>query len=312
MKKTVFLAFLLLITAAAAAQEQETYLYAQRDTCSLFLDVYRPAEGAETTLEGAPKPTVVFIFGGGFIMGRRDDPFHAPWFKRLTDNGYTVVSIDYRLGMKGYQVGKGLKGALKASERFLLAQQIGVEDLFSAVAFLTQNREQLGIDPDNLVVSGSSAGAIITLAAVHEVACGRTGILPKDFRFKGAMSFAGGIVSTSGAPDFPSAPCPILLLHGTADEAVAYDKLAGMGKGLWGSNFLAGKLSKAGYPFCIYRFKDRTHAVAAYMDYVWDIEQAFLEQNVILGHARSVDAVVDDPSLPSWFNVSLDDIYRKR
>ena len=48
------------------------------------------------------------------------------------------------------------------------------------------------------------------------------------------------------------------------------------------------------------------HDVAAYMSYLWDIEEAFLEQNVILGHPRTVDATVDDPTLPTWTVTQLD------
>ena len=78
-----------------------TYMFEQRDTCDLFLDIYNPASGSETTFKGHEKPTILFIFGGGFIRGTRDDEGYLPWFKMLTDNGYRVVSIDYRLGLKG-------------------------------------------------------------------------------------------------------------------------------------------------------------------------------------------------------------------
>ena len=50
-----------------------TYLFVQRDTCDLFMDVYNPAEGSEDTFMGVRKPTVVFMFGGGFIHGTRDN-----------------------------------------------------------------------------------------------------------------------------------------------------------------------------------------------------------------------------------------------
>ena len=94
------------------------------------------------------------------------------------------------------------------------------------------------------------------------------------------MSFAGGVVSLSGEPKYLSAPCPTLLLHGTADSMVAYNKLSMGGRGIWGSDFLATQWAKKGYTgWCIYRFKDRPHDVAAYMSYLWDIEEAFLEQN---------------------------------
>ena len=78
-----------------------TYMYERRDTCDLFMDVYEPAKGSRTTFMDRQKPTVLFMFGGGFIRGTRDDESYNSWFRMLTDNGYRVISIDYRLGLKG-------------------------------------------------------------------------------------------------------------------------------------------------------------------------------------------------------------------
>ena len=157
-----------------------TFLFAQRDTCDLFLDVYPPAEGAQTTFDGKPKPTVLFVFGGGFISGRRDDPTLNPWFKILTDNGYGVVSVDYRLGLKGVDMRFDLFHLIESAKYTKRAVDIGVEDVFSAIAFLAEHRAETGIDPDNLVISGSSAGAMITLSCIWETCTPtvRTAALP--------------------------------------------------------------------------------------------------------------------------------------
>lgn len=310
MKKTFLTILAVLLAASQGLSGQEVYCYADRDTCSLYLDIFRPSEGTASRSEDVSKPTIVYLFGGGFIGGQRKDDFTMKWFKLLNDNGFPVVTIDYRLGMKNYKVGKGLSGALKAVDRFLLSQQVGVEDLFSAISYLDVNKEKLGIDSGNIVFAGSSAGAIITLAAVHAIANGNTAGLPEGFKPKGAISFAGAIISTSGAPDFKDAPCPLLLFHGTADKAVAYKHYGIFGKGIWGSDFLAGRLSKKGYPHCIYRFKDRTHDVAAYHMVLWELERQFLEECVMAGHVKTLDAFVDDTSLPSWGSLSMEDIYK--
>ena len=107
------------------------------------------------------------------------------------------------------------------------------------------------------------------MAAEYEIVSGRTQGLPEGFNFKGVMSFAGAVISTSGAPEYRTAPCPTLLLHGTADEAVAYRKYNVGGRGIWGSDYLVDQWKKKDYQnYCIYRFQDRTHDVAAYMDYL--------------------------------------------
>ena len=302
--------FLLTIALGLSAAAQETYRFAQRDTCSLYLDIFRAAEGSETTFQGKAKPTVMFVFGGGFIMGQRTDSFVQKWFDILNSEGYDVVTIDYRLGMKDYKVGKGLWGAYRACDRFVHAEEVGMEDVFSAVSFLAENKD-LGIDVNNLVLSGSSAGAIISMFSEYSIVNGRTEGLPEGFNFKGVMSFAGAIINNSGTPKYKTAPCPTLMLHGTADKAVEYKRFGAFGRGVWGSSWLAGRFAKNGWEYCIYRFKDRTHEVAGYMEYIWPIEKEFLEQNVILGTGRTVDVEIDDPSLPtlSWGNISVDDIY---
>lgn len=296
-RRVVCLALLLCGGLCAAAQE--TYRFAQRDTMALYLDVYRPDSGSVTTFEGVAKPAVMFVFGGGFVSGSRSDATARRWFDRLTAEGYTVVAIDYRLGMKGYRMGKGLLGANKALDRFLSSQQMGVEDVFSAVSFLALHPE-LGVSTDNLVISGSSAGAIISLASAHAIDQGLTEGLPEGFAFKGVMSFAGGIISKHGAPRFSHQPCPILLLHGTADKMVAYKHFGLMRRGIWGSDHIASDLEKKGFNYSIWRYEGLGHDVAAYMNVVWDVEKSFLEKNVMQGIPCQVDALVDDPSLPTW------------
>ncbi len=307
MKRIMMLSLLLLLAVPVLAQK--TYLYATRDTLNLYLDVYQPDSSAVTTFEGHRKPSVLFVFGGGFIGGERDNAFQKAWFERLTQAGYGVVAIDYRLGMKGYQMEKGLSGLFKASDQFLLSQEMGVEDVCSAVNYLARN--DVGVDVNNLVLAGSSAGAIISVATEYHIVNGDAPELPDGFNFKGVMSFAGAVISVTGKPEFRAQPCPIVFFHGTEDQAVAYEKFAYFGRGLWGSSYLDKQFDKKGYPHLIYRFQGRTHDVAAYMNALWEEEMNFLEQDVMLGKGRTIDALVTDSTLPSWGNVSMDSIYRK-
>lgn len=300
MKRTIKIQRLLALLAlffCLCASAQETYRFAERDTCSLYLDIFRPDSSAQTTFKGINKPAVMFLFGGGFVGGSRSDANARRWFSRLTANGYTVVAIDYRLGMKGHKMGKGLRGAVKVLGQFVLSQQIGVEDVFSAVSYLAAHPE-LHVPADNIVISGSSAGAIISLASAYAIANGKTEGLPEGFTFKGVMSFAGGIISKEGAPKFKKAPCPLLLFHGTADKVVAYKHFGAIRRGIWGSSYIASKLKKEGWNCSIWRFQDHAHEVASYMQEMWNVEKEFLEKNVMQGIPCKVDALVDDPSLP--------------
>lgn len=313
MKKILVLSALLFCAALSAQELSGTYMVAQRDTCNLYIDVYLPVPGSETMIDGQPKPAVLYVFGGGFIMGRRDDPFCLPWFKILTENGYGVVSVDYRLGLKGQKMSFDLFHIYNSAKAVKRAVDIGVEDVFAAVRYLCDN-PSVGIDPNNLVISGSSAGAMISLSSALETCSPteRTAILPDGFRFKGVMSFAGSIMSDSGMPKYAVEPAPHLLFHGTKDGAVVYDKTVFGRMGAFGSSALVKDVfSRKGYVYNIYRYMGHGHDIAAHMMATWPEQKRFLEVNVVKGERRIVDASLDDPTVPVWskISVSLDDIY---
>ena len=41
----------------------------------------------------------------------------------------------------------------------------------------------------------------------------------------------------------------------------------------------------------------------------WPEQRRFLEENVMGGNRRVIDAMVDDPAVPVMGNITLDDIY---
>lgn len=307
MKRT-FLLLALLFCATLSFAQKTTYKVAERDTCDLYMDVYDPVAIPGDTLD---RPTVLFVFGGGFITGRRDDPWVQPWFKLLNENGYRVVSVDYRLGLKGIEMRFDLFHLVRSAEYTKKAVDMGVEDVFSSVRYLADHPE-IGVRMDNIVIAGSSAGAMISLSCELE-ACNRTeraAILPEGFHFAGVMSFAGAIMSTTGRPEYKRAPCPQLLIHGTKDGAVTYDKIGFARWGMFGSSYLVEKvLRPAGYAYQIYRYVDHSHDMAANMMANWPEEKRFLEVSVIGGKRLVIDCTVDDPTMPSWQSVTLDDIY---
>ena len=309
MKRTILtLLALLLCTLSFAQGKKTTYKVAQRDTCDLYMDMYEPVEIPGDTLY---RPTILYVFGGGFITGQRDDPWVLPWFKLLNENGYRVVSVDYRLGLKGIKMRFDLFHLIQSAEYTKKAVDMGVEDVFAAVRYLADHPE-LGVDMDQIVIAGSSAGAMISLSSELE-ACNRTvraAILPEGFHFAGVMSFAGAIMSDTGKPEYRRAPCPQLLIHGTEDGAVTYEKM-GFGRwGMFGSSYLVEKvLQPAGYAYQFYRYVGHTHDMAANMLANWPEEKRFLEVSVIGGKPLTIDCTIDDPMMPVFRGYTLDDIY---
>ncbi|MBO5562850.1 MAG: alpha/beta hydrolase [Bacteroidales bacterium] len=299
-------ALLVLALLPLSLNAQQTYLVAHRDTCDLYMDVYQPVT------DTVARPTILYVFGGGFVTGRRDDPYVLPWFKLLNENGYRVVSVDYRLGLKGVPMKFDLFHLIQSAKYTKKAVDMGVEDVFASVRYLADNAEELGVDMDNIVIAGSSAGAMISLSCELE-ACNRTeraGVLPEGFHFAGVISFAGAIMSDTGKPSYRRTPCPQLLIHGTKDGAVAYGKMGFARWGMFGSSFLVDKVLKpAGFEYQIYRYVGHSHDMAANMMANWPEEKRFLEISVMGRQRLVIDSTLEDPVMPSWESVTLNDIY---
>ena len=311
--KRIFTAFMLLLAGFAASAQNSllspdgTYVYEKRDTCDLFMDVYDPADGSDETFMGHRKPTIIFMFGGGFVGGQRDNQSYNPWFRQLTENGYRVISIDYRLGLKGAS-----KMGIAQVNLLDKAIHMAVEDLFSATNFILENAEQLGVERDNIVISGSSAGAITVMQAEYEVA-NRTSyasVLPQDFNYAGVMSFAGAILSRKGKVKYETSPCPTMMLHGTADKIVPYRQIALFNLGFYGGGKLVDRFKKFGYDYNMYHFIDYGHEIAGSMHTTFDLQLDFLEKNVIQGKKRIIEAWISDPDVWKGSQLkSLKDIY---
>lgn len=125
--------------ATAATAGKQTLLYAVKDADSLFLDHY------VADVEGQ-RPCMIFVFGGGFAGGERDNKQYIPYFEFMNDHGYDVVSIDYRLGLKDVS-GAGDMSVREMVTLFNKSVRMAVEDLFSATLFVLGKARRVGHRP---------------------------------------------------------------------------------------------------------------------------------------------------------------------
>lgn len=280
---------------ADAAPEKRTYLYAVKDADSLYLDHY-----VSPVAEGR-RPCMIFVFGGGFVGGTRDNAEYLPYFDFLTRKGYDVVSIDYRMGLKPL---RGVDRKISTREMvglFNNAVSIAVEDLFSATLFVLDNAEEWMIDTDMIVTCGSSAGAITVLQAENAV-CNRTvasAVLPKGFNYAGVISFAGAIFSVDGAPKWENAPAPVMFFHGNADNQVPFEKASLLGVGFYGSKFIFDQFEKRDWPCWFYTLDYQDHAMAVTpMDANRNEIMTFLDDFVRDGRRMTIETEVRSDEFP--------------
>lgn len=249
-------AFMLLIEVASAQNKQQ-HLYAVKGADSLYLDHYvAPVTGE--------RPCMVFLFGGGFVGGTRDNKDYLPYFEMLTRNGIDVVSIDYRLGLRSLKTMQSMPDIRTTITMLNNAVNIAVEDLYSATLFILENAKQWNIDTKAILTSGSSAGAITVLQAENGI-CNRTNaaaVLPKGFRYAGVISYAGAIFSVNGKPKWGTTPAPTMFFHGSADRQVPYEKATMFGIGFYGPKYLVKEYEKEQWPHWFYDIEYHTHAVS--------------------------------------------------
>lgn len=306
MTKKTFTSLLLIFTFFNLfAQEKETYLYDTKDTSKLYMDVYVPQ------IQNEQQACLIFAFGGGFIGGKRDDTQIQEIKKYYTDKGYVVIAIDYRLGMRG----KTNCSALNSIKLFQTAIDMAAEDMISAVDYTLKNllkTKKYTINPNHLILMGSSAGAITVLQTDYALCNGylNSSILPDTFRLAGIISYAGAIFSTHGRPKYKlHEPAPTLLCHGTADKLVIYNNTSFFNIGLFGSSCIAKQFKKKGYGYQIRRYTGLGHQVAAIYNDEFPVIDQFLNTVVFGSHKTQIDETYYNPAIePKWMGLRVKDL----
>jgi predicted esterase len=258
----MLLAVVCCLFEVSAEVDRQTFIYSIKGGDTLRLDKYEVSRFAET------KPCLIFVFGGSFMRGSRDASWHVPFYEHFANQGYAVVAIDYRLGLKDVQKKIDMKqGKLKVFNAFVdhfdKAVSMAVEDLFDATRFVVEHAGEWNIDAQRITSCGSSAGAITVLQGEYEI-CNRTlraAALPGGFNYAGVISFAGCIFS-EGKMNWQTKPAPILFFHGDADKNVPYDRIKFLRFGLYGPKQLVKQLNEMQSPYCFHSFENAEHEIA--------------------------------------------------
>lgn len=305
MKRLLFALIAILLGVNVFAQQMKTCKFAEKDGRELLMDVYTPENVNDSTV------TVLYVFGGGFISGERNNASSREYCNELVKKGYNAVAIDYRLGLKGE---KDL-GILN-HEPLEKAIYMATEDAISAISYLLENAENLHVNPNLIVLVGSSAGAITVLQTDYALCNGllNAEILPSEFRLAGVASYAGAIYSTKGKVKYENhEPAPTMFFHGTSDKLVTYKQLRLFSTGFFGSSKLAPRFQKYDYPYYFRRYEDYGHSVAGMFTSTIDDFDWFVKHFVINHEKLQVEEDylnMDDSSKPSYDNFTPGDLYK--
>lgn len=197
------------------------------------MDIVRPREASNN-----PRPAVLLVHGGGFRGGTKEG--YISLAVKLAEHGYVAATANYRLAPRN---------------QFPAA----VQDVKAAVRFLRANAAKYNLDATHIGALGGSAGGHLVLmlgltAGVEEfegsgpnreqssaVQCVVDEYGPTDFTQSYSKSvdaaevlpkFLGGDLDHERLAHMRSSPlnwvtpnaAPVLAIHGTADNYVAYEQ----------------------------------------------------------------------------------------
>jgi acetyl esterase/lipase len=153
----------------AGVQVERNLVYAKASGRDLLLDIYRPQSHSGSL------PVVVWVFGGAFRMGSKDDgqTATATWLAR---HGYAVVAFNYRLSQ-------------------VATFPAQTHDCKAAIRWLRANAKKYALDGARIAAWGASAGGHLasmlgTSAGVAELE-GDLGNASESSRVQAVVDFYG-------------------------------------------------------------------------------------------------------------------------
>lgn len=269
----------------------ETVTYATKDGEALKMDIYIPQNDSDFE-----RATLIYLHGGGFSTGTRDSEKIVEFCNRLAGYGYVVVSMSYRLSRKNKETGFGCDCPAEDKLNTFIG---AIQDIQDASYFLVENREQFGINPQKLILAGSSAGAEAALNAAYQP--------PMCYGLdSGPVSYAGVISMAGAIPDtvviYEESAIPSLFFHGTDDNLVPYatapHRYCQKGQPgyivLNGPHTIVQKLDKLHTPYWLHTTCGGAHEISdSPMTEYFDVITEFCQRFVIDSEKESVKTVVE-------------------
>ena len=216
------------------------------------MDVYFPDAGG-------PWPALVYVHGGAWIRGDKSEA--AMFASGMTDQGYLVVSVNYRLYPAGRYPAmiEDVKCAIRslranAAEYNLDPGRIGALGVSAGghlVALLGTSEASAGMDVGEYLDQSSRIQAVVAMAPVTDL----TRKFPNaDIELMRQVGFGeDNIVQASPITHVTADDPPFLLIHGDRDEVVPVEQ----------SQLMYDRLVEANVPAQLVIVRNARHSMSA-------------------------------------------------
>lgn len=223
MKRILFLILIAGSTVSqVSAQDQfvpDTILcYKTTNEGKLMFDVFMPPNHKSTD----KRPVIVFFFGGGWVNGTTRQYYQQA--KYFSEKGFVAISADYRVATK------------HKTTPFEC-----VSDGKSAIRWVREHSDQLGIDTNKVIAAGGSAGGHVAACAAMITGYETEGENTTISSVPNAMILFNPVLDTgekgygiekvgvdrkdeiSPVAHVRKGLPPVIIFHGTADKTVPFE-----------------------------------------------------------------------------------------
>lgn len=134
---------------------------------TLQMDIFLPK--CDDITHTAKRPLLMWIHGGAFLAGDKNDVSIQDLCKQYAKRGYVTASIDYRLGFISddayWECNYPNYSCVFATDsaEWVRSYYRAIQDGKGALRYLINRYQQYGIDTNNVFVAGESAGAFVAL-----------------------------------------------------------------------------------------------------------------------------------------------------
>lgn len=213
-------------------------------------DLYRPDKR-----DPAPAPLLIMLHGGGFKLGNKRSNSTPTFCRAFAQQGWICASVNYRLSKAR---------PLTRYQDLVAGCYDALEDLQAAIDYFRKNSIELGIDTNQIILAGNSAGSILALQYVYAnrdsmaVLAGRKvephpGSQRVPSSIKAIINCWGAVFDSSW---LKRNNVPIVSIHGIKDRVVPFEQ---NGKSLFGSGIIDRQCAVFGIPHVLKAYQDMGH-----------------------------------------------------